>query len=127
MRVLRDNRDSVMAMLEAFVYDPLISWRLLGKGDESEMKLASHVNTADFDMDGSDSVMEMLKEKPLVNAAEPFSSEEKIITGSSLREIPALRRSKSLEGVHDNEPFQENVNTRYLNCLSHFSPLYFSF
>jgi hypothetical protein len=29
MRVLRDNRDSVMAMLEAFVYDPLISWRLL--------------------------------------------------------------------------------------------------
>ena len=34
MRVLRDNRDSVMAMLEAFVYDPLISWRLLNKGDE---------------------------------------------------------------------------------------------
>ncbi len=35
MRVLRDNKDSVMAMLEAFVYDPLISWRLLtGKNDE---------------------------------------------------------------------------------------------
>eukprot|EP00595_Chromulina_sp_UTEXLB2642_P002805 CAMPEP_0196768394 /NCGR_PEP_ID=MMETSP1095-20130614/42695_1 /TAXON_ID=96789 ORGANISM="Chromulina nebulosa, Strain UTEXLB2642" /NCGR_SAMPLE_ID=MMETSP1095 /ASSEMBLY_ACC=CAM_ASM_000446 /LENGTH=222 /DNA_ID=CAMNT_0042137917 /DNA_START=4710 /DNA_END=5378 /DNA_ORIENTATION=+ len=34
MRVLRDNKDSVMAMLEAFVYDPLISWRLLsGKND----------------------------------------------------------------------------------------------
>lgn len=31
MRVIRDNRDSVMAMLEAFVYDPLISWRLLTK------------------------------------------------------------------------------------------------
>lgn len=27
--MLRDNKDSVMAMLEAFVYDPLISWRLL--------------------------------------------------------------------------------------------------
>jgi FKBP12-rapamycin complex-associated protein len=34
MGLLRDNRDSVMAMLEAFVYDPLISWRLLG--DESK-------------------------------------------------------------------------------------------
>lgn len=35
MRVLRDNKDSVMAMLEAFVYDPLISWRLLtGKGED---------------------------------------------------------------------------------------------
>lgn len=29
MRVLRDNKDSVMAMLEAFVYDPLISWKVL--------------------------------------------------------------------------------------------------
>lgn len=29
MRVLRGNRESVMAVLEAFVYDPLINWRLL--------------------------------------------------------------------------------------------------
>lgn len=28
MTVLRRNRDSLVAMLEAFVYDPLISWRL---------------------------------------------------------------------------------------------------
>jgi phosphatidylinositol kinase/protein kinase (PI-3 family) len=28
MNVLRDSRDSLVAMLEAFVYDPLISWRL---------------------------------------------------------------------------------------------------
>ena len=35
MRVLRGNKDSVMAMLEAFVYDPLINWRLVktGEGD----------------------------------------------------------------------------------------------
>jgi len=29
MRVMRDNKESVMAVLEAFVYDPLINWRLL--------------------------------------------------------------------------------------------------
>lgn len=29
MRVLRDNKESLMAVLEAFVYDPLINWRLL--------------------------------------------------------------------------------------------------
>jgi phosphatidylinositol kinase/protein kinase (PI-3 family) len=29
MRVLHENRDSVMAMLEAFVYDPMVSWRVL--------------------------------------------------------------------------------------------------
>jgi phosphatidylinositol kinase/protein kinase (PI-3 family) len=29
MHVLRDNKESLMAMLEAFVHDPLINWRLL--------------------------------------------------------------------------------------------------
>lgn len=29
MRVLRENKESVMAVLEAFVHDPLINWRLL--------------------------------------------------------------------------------------------------
>lgn len=28
MMVLRENRESLMAVLEAFVYDPLIAWRL---------------------------------------------------------------------------------------------------
>lgn len=35
MRVLRTNKDSVMAMLEAFVHDPLINWRLLNAGGEA--------------------------------------------------------------------------------------------
>jgi FKBP12-rapamycin complex-associated protein len=29
MTVLRKNKDSLMAVLEAFVYDPLLNWRLL--------------------------------------------------------------------------------------------------
>ena len=29
MTVLRDNNDSLIAVLDAFVHDPLISWRLL--------------------------------------------------------------------------------------------------
>ena len=29
MRVLRHNKDSLMAVLEAFVYDPLLTWRLV--------------------------------------------------------------------------------------------------
>lgn len=36
MRVLRDNKLSVMAMLEAFVHDPLINWRLLGENDADQ-------------------------------------------------------------------------------------------
>ncbi|CAM9774682.1 unnamed protein product, partial [Sphacelaria rigidula] len=30
MSVLRESRDSLIAMLEAFVHDPLVSWKLLG-------------------------------------------------------------------------------------------------
>ncbi|PWN54196.1 putative TOR1-1-phosphatidylinositol 3-kinase [Violaceomyces palustris] len=37
MRVLRDNKESVLALLEAFVHDPLISWRLV-TDDASEQK-----------------------------------------------------------------------------------------
>ncbi|KIY73583.1 atypical/PIKK/FRAP protein kinase [Cylindrobasidium torrendii FP15055 ss-10] len=38
MQVLRDNKNSLMAVLEAFVYDPLINWRLMqpdGRGPEA--------------------------------------------------------------------------------------------
>jgi FKBP12-rapamycin complex-associated protein len=33
MQVLRDNKESLMAVLEAFVYDPLINWRLMQAED----------------------------------------------------------------------------------------------
>jgi len=29
MQVLRNSKESLMAVLEAFVYDPLINWRLM--------------------------------------------------------------------------------------------------
>jgi hypothetical protein len=38
MAVLRENRDSLVATLEAFVLDPLISWRLLNTGKKGSRK-----------------------------------------------------------------------------------------
>ncbi len=38
VRVLRANKESVIAMLEAFVHDPLINWRLL---NTAEVRAAS--------------------------------------------------------------------------------------
>ena len=29
MEVLREHKDSLMAVLEAFIYDPLLNWRLM--------------------------------------------------------------------------------------------------
>lgn len=36
MRVLRDNKESIIAVLEAFVHDPLINWRLVQGGRQVE-------------------------------------------------------------------------------------------
>ncbi|XP_057312523.1 serine/threonine-protein kinase mTOR-like [Hydractinia symbiolongicarpus] len=38
MRVLRENKDSLMAVLEAFVYDPLLNWRLIDTQKEKRSK-----------------------------------------------------------------------------------------
>jgi FKBP12-rapamycin complex-associated protein len=35
MKVVRDNKESLLAVLEAFVYDPLINWRLLTASDDN--------------------------------------------------------------------------------------------
>ncbi|XP_057450319.1 serine/threonine-protein kinase TOR isoform X2 [Lotus japonicus] len=39
MQVLRTNKDSVMAMMEAFVHDPLINWRLFNFNEVPQMSL----------------------------------------------------------------------------------------
>lgn len=52
MTVLRDNRDSLVAMLDAFVYDPLISWRLLGQSpnnNENDNAQPYHLPVPDND------------------------------------------------------------------------------
>ena len=46
MAVLRDNRDSLVAMLEAFVYDPLISWRQL---DQTSFKYSNKNESSGLD------------------------------------------------------------------------------
>ena len=44
MRVLRQNKDSLMAVLEAFVYDPLLNWRLVdGEGTVWRCVCVSHL------------------------------------------------------------------------------------
>ena len=39
MRVMRTNKESLMAVLEAFVHDPLLNWRLLGTQAPSDQEV----------------------------------------------------------------------------------------
>jgi len=43
MDVLRKNRDSLMAVLEAFVHDPLLNWRLLENNNNEQTAAATSV------------------------------------------------------------------------------------
>ncbi|KAK4476961.1 hypothetical protein RD792_016131 [Penstemon davidsonii] len=45
MQVLRTNKDSVMAMMEAFVHDPLINWRLFNFNEVPQVSIITSTNT----------------------------------------------------------------------------------
>jgi FKBP12-rapamycin complex-associated protein len=49
MKVLRFNKDSLMAVLEAFVYDPLLNWRLIDTQKEKRSKTRSDSYSAQTD------------------------------------------------------------------------------
>lgn len=55
MRVLRDNKESLMAVLEAFVYDPLINWKLQLQPSPTAI---------------NDSVVDASQQQPMVSVAD---------------------------------------------------------
>ena len=46
MLVLRNNKDSLLAVLEAFVYDPLLNWRLIETGPKGKKSKDGPTSTA---------------------------------------------------------------------------------
>lgn len=59
MHILRENRDSVMAMLEAFVHDPLISWRLVASSGNAGAADLRQPNADAASVDGKGGVIEV--------------------------------------------------------------------
>jgi|SRR5690606_33332851 len=53
MRVLRDNKDSLLALLDSFVHDPLINWRLAALQEKKEKTDSYNIKqqTSSFDRD----------------------------------------------------------------------------
>ena len=54
MRVLRDNQDPISAMMEAFVYDPLIAWRLLNTKTKEPEEQTEPSSTPELTPEGDD-------------------------------------------------------------------------
>ena len=119
MRILRDNQNSVMAMLEAFVYDPLISWRLLAQD--------ANGSNAVSQTDGTDHVQAAAAiTSSIVAGSAPGSSEvesdrvDSVNVGATPRltetngdgdNLPKLVKLKS--NTMTEESSQETLNSRY--------------
>ncbi|KAK4259382.1 hypothetical protein QN277_005720 [Acacia crassicarpa] len=98
MQVLRSNKDSVMAMMEAFVHDPLINWRLFNFNEVPQMSTltSNHV-------------------PPVVNAEDPATN----------RELPhpqrGARERELLQAVNQLGDANEVLNERALVVMARMS------
>ena len=127
MLVLRSNKDSVMAMLEAFVHDPLINWRLLQKADtndaakERDMPAQeagdNHIHSANSEISNVDSKLEHLstsmhtpRTKDLTSSAQGGGGDTKEVLNE--RAVAVMKRlSDKLTGRDfspDGEDFGES-------------------
>ncbi|CAA9998750.1 unnamed protein product [Nesidiocoris tenuis] len=86
MKVLHRNKDSLMAVLEAFVYDPLLNWRLMENNHvSSKCKRAQHSTSHSQEPTSSelnDSVSAMLGHNSATNKVPAMSSLDNIVDGS---------------------------------------------
>lgn len=110
MRVLRENKDSVMAMLEAFVYDPLINWRLLEATAGTENDQASTTSPA------APHTMSIGNNGALVDP----STSSWVHSSRSVREKELRKSIKNAKGAM--EEFQPDVlNKRALSVITRVS------
>lgn len=63
MRVIRDNKESLMAVLEAFIHDPLLNWRLGNR--ESPPEPSFHSERRASIINGLDGAQQVLHVQPL--------------------------------------------------------------
>ncbi|ORX99768.1 PtdIns-3-kinase tor2 [Basidiobolus meristosporus CBS 931.73] len=93
MRVLRENKESLMAVLEAFVYDPLINWRLL------------------------------TTPSPHQDPRQPASSVSENVEDGFSRTVPSSRRMIQSEYAQEEEPSNnpEVLNQKALNVVNRIS------
>lgn len=94
MSVMRQNEDSLMAILEAFVHDPLMNWKTMEKAgmdtvkEDEDKDSASSENTTN---EKATSVISRVRDKLTGN---DFYEDEKISVGEQVRRLIIQATSK---------------------------------
>ncbi|KAF9081161.1 phosphatidylinositol kinase- protein kinase tor1, partial [Mortierella sp. GBA35] len=79
MRVLRENKESVMAVLETFVHDPLINWRILHTSPRQQAAVAQSRNAT--------AAHESFPKDQRRSLRRPLPSEQELVNDNSEVEI----------------------------------------
>ena len=123
MSLLRKNKNSVMAVLEAFVHDPLINWRLLPHKDNNNKQQQNNTNNASSTANPSDATTAQ-QQKQHEQIADIQQSEQKDISTSPAQstnnnnqaavaaELPVLdlHRQRSTTTIILNNTIQPSVD-----------------
>ena len=101
MSKLRDNSDSMMAILEAFVHDPLMIWTLLGDGKDDENKADGKERGSDDDDSDGESIgsskTASIGSKDVVGEEQAAERDQHVLP----LEIRSLRRtSEEMVNIH---------------------------
>lgn len=87
MNVLRGNKESLMAVLEAFVHDPLINWRLLG-ANVAARSLGKIFHLLHLErVDSFSAGVEQKKSKAILENDFLDDAEDQVITGPKSRKL----------------------------------------
>lgn len=89
MGVLRQNKESVMAVLEAFVHDPLINWRLLKPGPEESTPPSGIGSAGDIPTLGDMPILGLGHERDLMTSIHSRPSRNSVQRrGSFVQDVP---------------------------------------
>jgi len=114
MRVIRENKDSVMAVLEAFVYDPLINWRLL------QHHVTDNANETNGDSDAIRRVVIGSQQSTAPSTEVPQSIKTKRETTMSIRNTSSMIHGTN-KPITNDEQLEEFQNERAVDVIDRIS------
>ncbi|GER42126.1 serine/threonine protein kinase mTOR [Striga asiatica] len=122
MQVLRTNKDSVMAMMEAFVHDPLINWRLFNFNEVPEVPTLAQPTANGEDSSPTIEMIQpqrVVRERELLEAVNQLGDANEVLNERAV--VVMARMSNKLTG-RDFSSFSSSSVQSYLDQQSSLVP-----
>jgi FKBP12-rapamycin complex-associated protein len=119
MDVLRKNRDSLMAVLEAFVHDPLLNWRLLENNNVSTSVTSNHSHLSTVNEEDESTIGGTAQPGRTIRAVEIMNRVREKLTGSDFHREQPVDIPTQVELLIKQATSHENL-CQYVIFISNF-------